>query len=318
MKQINILFLGGAKRVSMARMFKDAGRKLGLQVGIFGYELDKRVPLAAEGEIVIGRRWKDADLYDHLAETVDELGIDIIVPFVDPAVAVAAKFQELRPDVFAATSTAELSEAMFDKTVADSIFRNKNIPVPEPILSSSPKFPFIAKPRKGSASKGIAIVRSEADMAGRLFPEDFYLLQEYVEDADEYTVDCYVGRDGQVLGVVPRRRIEVTGGEVSVTETVRNIALMNLSAEVLTKIGFTGPVTLQFLHDKRRERFLLMEINPRLGGGAVCSVYAGTDIPMWILQDALGIKPSPAFDWKDKMRMTRYMQEVMFLADDIL
>lgn len=31
-RRVNILFLGGAKRVSIGRMFIDAGRRLGLEV----------------------------------------------------------------------------------------------------------------------------------------------------------------------------------------------------------------------------------------------------------------------------------------------
>ena len=40
MKCIRILFLGGAKRVSMARMFKSAARRLGYEAEIFSYETD--------------------------------------------------------------------------------------------------------------------------------------------------------------------------------------------------------------------------------------------------------------------------------------
>lgn len=311
MKKFNILFLGGAKRVSMARLFKSAGAKLGLDVSIFGYELDRRVPLSVEGDIVVGRRWKDPDLYEHLHATVESLGVGLIVPFVDPAVGVASRFHKLYGKPVAA-GPEELSDSMFDKAVADLLFREKNIPVPERILPDSPRFPFIAKPRTGSASKGIVVVKSAADLEGKVFPESQYLLQEFIPDAEEYTVDCYVSGKGEPIGIVPRRRIEVTGGEVSVTETVMNPVLISLSEKVLMSLGFRGPVTLQFLYDRRTGRFLLMEINPRLGGGAVCSVYAGADLPLWILEEAIGETPQPAAEWRDKTRMTRYMQEVIF------
>ena len=40
---VNILMLGGAKRVSMARMLKDAGSRMGLDVELFSYELTPEV-----------------------------------------------------------------------------------------------------------------------------------------------------------------------------------------------------------------------------------------------------------------------------------
>jgi len=35
---------------------------------------------------------------------------------------------------------------------------------------------------------------------------------------------------------------------------------------------------------------MIMEINPRLGGGAVAAVHAGADIPAMIISEALGFE----------------------------
>lgn len=312
MKTVNILFLGGAKRVSMARQFKKSGLARGLEVNIFGYELDRRVPLACEGEIIIGERWNSPTLWEHLGETVRRFGIGIVVPFVDPAVEIAAECQCRFPEVYAAAGNAEMAHAMFDKSEADAIFREKGIDVPARISLEAPVYPFIAKPRTGSASKGIVVVRDSSQGLPGDFSTDVYLLQEFVSDAVEYTVDCYVAADGRVLAAVPRRRIEVTGGEVNVTQTEKNMKLMNKGAEALVRLGLRGPVTLQYLYDRKTDRYLLMEINPRLGGGAVCSVHAGADLPGFILDESRGIIPSECFDWRDGTYMTRYMQEVIF------
>ena len=47
-KEINILFLGGAKRVSLARKVIAAGEKLGVRVNIFSYELSPEVKSEAK------------------------------------------------------------------------------------------------------------------------------------------------------------------------------------------------------------------------------------------------------------------------------
>lgn len=61
-----------------------------------------------------------------------------------------------------------------------------------------------------------------------------------------------------------------------------------MSRKVIEHFRLTGPVTIQFLHDLDKDRFLLMEVNPRLGGGVICSIYAGAPITDYILLEAMG------------------------------
>ena len=73
MKQaVNILMLGGAKRVSMARMIKRAGTRLGMAVNLFSYELTSEVPIAQVATVVKGLRWNDPYIMDHLHTVVEE------------------------------------------------------------------------------------------------------------------------------------------------------------------------------------------------------------------------------------------------------
>ena len=85
MKKLNVLFLGGAKRVSLAEHLIKAGKRLNLDVTIFSYELDERVPLASVGTILKGKKWSDADLFSDLHNQINKNDISIVLPFVDPA-----------------------------------------------------------------------------------------------------------------------------------------------------------------------------------------------------------------------------------------
>ena len=74
-----------------------------------------------------------------------------------------------------------------------------------------------------------------------------------------------------------------------------------------------GAVTVQLIHDLDCPgRLLVMEINPRLGGGAVCTVAAGCDIPAMIISEALGFAVDAA-EPRPGVRICRYMQEVVFV-----
>ena len=141
---------------------------------------------------------------------------------------------------------------------------------------------------------------------------DKYLIQEYIEHNREYSVDCYVSEEGEILTTVPRERLEIMGGEVTRTKTFRNDHLIDMSRKVIEHFKLTGPVTIQILHDLDKDRYLLMEVNPRLGGGVICSIYAGAPIPDYILLESMGKKVTPSTDWADGVLMARYQKEAIF------
>ena len=242
--------------------------------------------------------------------------VDIVLPFVDGAIEVASRLKERCPQVFVPVSPFEVAHDMFDKTEAAELFAEEGICIPATYTPDNCRFPAIMKPREGSASKGIVVVnsREELEKVGHF---DRYLIQEYIADSEEYTVDCYVSTaDGEVLCAVPRIRLSTSGGEVDRTETRRIDELLEASDSILRRLGFRGPVTLQFLFDKATGRYLLMEINPRLGGGVVCSILAGADIPSMLLAEAAGEKAEPCRNWRDRALMARYFSEVMFFNDE--
>lgn len=306
MNAINILMLGGAKRVSIGQMFIDAGKKIGYNVQLFSYELSPNVPIASIAKVIIGKKWRDADVETDIINVCKEHCINILLPFVDGAIEVAARVSQVS-GVFAPVSSPEVAATMFDKVIAEKAFREAGLSVP---LSVDVRYPIIAKPRTGSASKGIVIINSQKDLDSIENPSN-YLFQEYIAEREEYTVDCYADSLGRALAVVPRIRIEVVGGEVSRTATVDSPEIIEISRRAIDALNLRGAVTLQFLKDKTDDRLMLMEINPRLGGGVVCSVHAGADIPSLIIREYLQLPLEP-MTYRPNVEIVRYFAEVVF------
>lgn len=309
--KLTLLMLGGARRVSMAELLKRSGERLGFDVRILSYELDDKVPIATVGKVVKGLRWSDPAVVDDILRIVIEHEARIILPFVDGSISVAARCKQRMPDLFVPVSDPETSVLMFDKILAARAFEEAEIPIPTTYKIINAELPVIAKPRFGSASRGIQVFHDMEDLM-QLSDISDYLLQEFIEEKKEYTVDCYVDSTGEILVTVPRERLEVMGGEVTRTVTVHVPELEKMSREIIHKFDLRGPVTLQFLYDKKRGRYLLMEINPRLGGGVVCSIYAGAPITDYILSEAVRIPVRPCNDWADKTLMARYQKETIF------
>lgn len=305
---IGILFLGGAKRVSMARHFTEAASRLGLNTRLYSYELDNLVPIATVATIIIGKRWSDPEVITDLEKVIRENDIDVMIPFVDGAVEVAASYPF--KDCYAPVCSPILAAMMFDKVVAAQLFERENIPVPRTYTKGAPRYPLIAKPRRGSASRGIKIIKSSSDF--RAIDPAEYLIQEYIEHKREYTVDCFVSQAGEVIATVPRERLETAGGEVTRTVTVDRDDIIALTNTTIKALNLTGAVTLQFLEDVTDSRIMLMEINPRLGGGAVTAIAAGANIPLFILLESTMQPLSPVTDWKPGTMVARYLMETVF------
>lgn len=314
---VSILFLGGAKRVAMARLFRRACEARGLACRITGYELDSHSALALEGEIVEGLRWSSPDIYADLDDVVAQRGIDLMLPFVDSAVGIVAEYCR-RPDctpVFAPVSERDVAEAMFDKVTAAERFERAGLAIPRTYRSGDAPCRLIAKPRFGSASKGIEAIDTASKLYEILSQADRYLIQERIDHREELTVDCYVGmRSGQIAAVSPRLRCEVSGGEVVRTETVADADADALTRRALVALRLRGAVTVQLIRDLDSGRLMIMEINPRLGGGAVASVYAGADIPALIIDDLLGEK-LPTMTATPGVETVRYLADHVFYPD---
>lgn len=315
-RNLNILMLGGAKRVAMAEQLIRAGKRLGCNVKIFSHELSNQEPIASIGTIITGLRYSDPAVDAELDEIIARHNIHVVLPFVDPAIEVAARCKQRHSDVFVPVSSPEVSRAMFDKVLAAELYEQNGIAIPATYSPENIAFPAILKPRTGSASRGIIVARSIEEVQAAPMPLHQYLIQQYIEHREELTVDCYVGTfDHEAKCTVPRIRLATAGGEAIRTITQRNPELEKTAKSVLSALHLEGAVTLQFIHDIDADRYLLMEINPRLGGGVICSICAGADIASMIIEEAQDLNAMPRHDWRDKTLMTRYFKEVIFFND---
>ena len=212
-------------------------------------------------------------------------------------------------------SDPAVTARMSDKIEAARAFKEAGLPIPRTYSVIDNEMPAIAKPRHGGSSRGIKIFHDVDDLM-QLPDIDNYLLQEYIEHSREFTVDSYVSQSGEILVTVPRERLEVMGGESTRTITRKIPQLIEETQRVVRHFGFTGPVTVQFLYDRDRDRYTIHEVIPRLAGGVICSIYAGAPIPDYILQEALGISVTPCSDWADKVLMARFQKEAIFFNSD--
>ena len=115
-----------------------------------------------------------------------------------------------------------------------------------------------------------------------------------------------------MTSIVPRIRLETSGGEAVRSKTVKDMSIIEESKKILTSGHFRGPITIQYIKDNTNGNVYVMEINPRLGGAVVTSIGAGSGIIKMILNEYLGYSINPITDWRDNTVMVRYFNEVIF------
>lgn len=307
---ITILLLGGSRRVSLSELLIRAGEHLGYTVNIVAYELDTQVPVSIVGHVVQGLSWNDPNIMSDLERVIKDYEVNIILPLTDGAMEIAARCKKQFKNVFIPISDFEIASSVFDKIDAAHAFRKAGIPIPRIYSVIDNEMPVIAKPRCGNR-RGIQIFNDVEDLM-HLKNLENYLLQEYIEHKRDFIVDCYVAQNGEILVTAPREVLEMIGGYTTRTVTCRIRELIDMSHSVLEHFKFRGPVTLQFIQDIDKNRFLLLEVNPRLGDGVICSIYAGAPIADYILLESLGAQTHPCDDWADQVLMARYQKESIF------
>jgi len=297
-QKVNILFLGGGKRVSLLERFIEAGWQENLDLEFFCYELSEYAHLKDRATIIKGKPFSDFTVPD-LDVLCTRHNINIVLPLMDAAVPVVARYKEHNPDAFCPVPEYNVAWACYDKLAFEQWIQQNRIdfyPWPN-------KLPWFAKSRYGYGSRDQYIVKRKKDV------KEGYIVQDLLK-TPEYTVDCYVTQKGQLWGAVPRRRLLVSRGEVENSVTVDNFILQRKATQLLDGRGFAGPVTVQFMCD-REGYYKVTEVNARFGGGVILSIEAGADYPLLLLREYLQ-KPLPTVDYERNKLMLRSYRETFY------
>ncbi len=286
MKKLNILFLGGSKRVSLAERFIRAGIKNNLRVKVFSYELDQKVPFSSIGEVIIGLKWNDKKIYLDLKKLIISKNISIVIANVDMATIVLSKLKKKFSNLNIISSDEKICQLLFDKMLTHTECKKLEI---KSIPLSNNQFPMYIKLRKGSASKNNFLIKNKASYNFFLKNnyEKKYIKQKYINGI-EYSVDAYVSKNKDFIGAVPRIRETIVNGESSKTVVVKDNEITNKTKEIVSKLNLIGPLTIQFI--RKGNNLYFLEINPRFGGGVIASIEAGFDIPDIMIKDYLNLR----------------------------
>jgi carbamoyl-phosphate synthase large subunit len=312
------------RRIELLRAFREAADVLAIDLTLHGADINHTAPAMhfVDHAHLVPR----IDTRRHipaLLELVADEKIDAVIPLIDSDLAALSRARKRfdahganviisDPDVIRVCADKLLT---FEALSAAGIDTPRTWPVVDAVKRRKHAFPYFFKPRRGSAGQGLFRVNDLAELKVFARREPDAIVQEFIEGV-EHTLDVYTGLDGKPKCVVPRRRLEVRTGEVSKGLVVKDPRIMAVGRAVVEALGrCRGVITVQCMVAPRG-RVCVIEINPRLGGGAPLSIAAGAHFPKWLMAELLGIPVRGGYErYRDNLAMLRYDESVFVNGD---
>lgn len=318
---MNLLILSAGRRVSLVRNFVESVERCGLTAMTFASDTTPNLSSAcavADGHVQLPPAG-DVDFLARLGGECDRLQISLVIPTIDTELEVlaGARKQFALAGVALAVSDAALVKASSDKRETPALLASQGLAVPPHLAAEDIEFPVFVKPRDGSSSRDVHVVRHLSELRPEHVAGDRYLIQEYLDplDYDEFTVDMYFDQKSELKCLVPRLRIDTRAGEVSKARTVRDQVYDKLLGMFATWPGARGCLTLQLFADRGRSKLMGIEVNPRFGGGYPLSFRAGARYPEWLIREYMLGETIPFFDeWESDLLMLRYDEGIFVSA----
>lgn len=315
---MNVLITSAGRRVALVRAFKSELKTLFPEGKVFTSDLNPRLSAACNvaDDFFQVKAVSDPAYIKDLLQLCLEHNIKMIVPTIDTELQALANhttgFKEHHIHVI--VSSPDFIDKCRDKRKINQFFEQHGIAIPVAVDKHHPTFPLFIKPYDGSLSADTFLIRKPEEITNYHMTNEKLLFMEYIDKAehDEYTVDIYYGKDNEAKCIVPRRRIEIRGGEISKGVTCKNAVITILREKLGYIKGAIGCLTVQVFLNKNTNSVIAIEINPRFGGGYPLSYRAGANYPAWLIREYFMNEKIPYTEsWSNNLLMLRYDDEVL-------
>ena len=278
----------------------------------------------------VGQHWCDRfeqatpaagpDYVEYLVRLIDKHAVDLVIPGIEQdAAKMSAEIARLRSTrAKFALNDAELMRVAADKwqmhvrlaasgyevipTRTDGAFAE---------LAQDLGLPFLLKPRRSYASKGIVRIGTEEELHfWRDRAGDNFMVQKIIGDDDaEFTIGAFGLGDGTCSqSITFQRRLSGEGATAKAT-VVRIPELEQLVGRLAHTFRPVGPTNFQFR--QHEGRFLLLEINPRISSStSIRTAFGYNEAEMCIDYYLRGKSPAPRP--LGSGRAVRYIEDVIF------
>lgn len=317
---MNILICSAGRRVKLVKYFKEELKKVGGEV--IAVDCDASAPALQFADIAhIVPRITDKGYIAHIMELCRKCKVDAMLCLIDPELSLLAEHKEEfeQEHVKVIVSDKDVVNICFDKYLTYQLLQTHGLPgiptylsideIVEEMDQQRLDFPLIIKPRNGSASLGISIVHSYAELTALWKDHGNFIVQPFIE-GNEYGVDCYIDiLNGKPTNIFCKQKIKMRAGETDKSIAIHDPNLVQLIEELLCILRPIGPIDIDCF--KTDKGYMISEINPRFGGGYPHAHEEGQNFVTCIVNNLMGIP--------NKVEIGNYEHgSVMIKYDDVV
>ena len=217
----NILITSAGRRVSLVRMFKKELNNFFPEAKLYTTDADPNLSAAcyeSDGSFKVVKNDAEGYITDLLDLAISQ-EVKVIIPTIDTGLQILADQKELfcQQGIHLIICSSEFIEICRDKRKTGDFFTQKGIDTPQIYDRDNLTFPLFIKPYDGSMSVDTYYVTSEEELTSQHLSNSKFMFMEYIDSNsyEEYTIDMYYDKQGELKCLVPRKRIEVRGGEIN-------------------------------------------------------------------------------------------------------
>jgi predicted ATP-grasp superfamily ATP-dependent carboligase len=149
-------------------------------------------------------------------------------------------------------------------------------------------------------------------LAAAIMPAEHIMVQEVIPAEHQYSVGAFA-EDGRVVSAMTARRTRQYpidyGLSSSFVEAVEVPRLMEPAERIIRKLGISGMVEVEFIHDPRDDQAKLLDVNPRPWGWHALCIACGLDFP-YIQYERVRGRPAPHREPRYGPRWIRLLTDV--------
>jgi len=285
MKKINVILVGGARRVTLAEQIRDLTKDV-LDIEFISIEKDESFyPISSIAKVIKGPKFGTVE-FDEFLYSLLKKGNAIPIMCMDKAIPSLSKLRGMVfSDVTIVAHTLEGALTALDKRKTSDFCKKLGIRHPR-IYTNLKEInsKVIVKPIEGFGTRGVFVFDKIDESHACLL--NTHIFQEFI-DGQETTHDLYIDSKGK-LYVSSRDRLAVIDGEVDHCIVRRPYQdEMEIFKKIASSGLFWGPLTVQTIRSS--EGCFLIEINARLGGGVTASIFAGFPVIELLLKESIGL-----------------------------
>ncbi len=314
----NILILSAGRRVELVNCFKNARDRLGIKGQVIAADASELAPALYFADIneIVPLISENDEYIRSIINICHHFKVSLIVPTIDTElILLSERKREIEEETGAKVLISEpkVIQICRDKRNTQAFLEEHGFQAPrlyteEELDAGDVKFPLFIKPRDGSSSIDAFRVDTEEELVA--FRQYIHrpMVQEFLT-GEEYTVDCFLDFDSNLISVVPRRRLAIRSGEIAKGVIVRNRSIMESVSQLMKELHPVGHITVQCMNTAEGIKYI--EINPRFGGGAPMSIMAGADSCEWLYRLLNGEKLYYSDKFRDNITYLRFDQSIM-------